>query len=106
MTDAQRDRLRSERDAYRASRGSRRQNDQGSQRVQIAEMRAERAEMRAELESLRAERSKATPPTEVVPDAAATAISQISTGTAGGSIMGGRNQRRDQRQSADTTGRG
>ena len=81
MTDRQRDRLRNERIAYRESQGwQTRHNTQ----TQIAELRAEVA-------SLRSGRNTEIP-AAVGTDGTTAQISQVTLGTDGSSVMGGRNQ--------------
>lgn len=86
MSEPQRERLLNERAAYRQSQGlpprRPRQPRQASQQSQIAELRAELASIR----------SGSVPPDVTADERSAAQISQITMGTAGGSVMGGRNQ--------------
>lgn len=89
MTDRQRDRMLKERAAYRESQGLPaipRQQRQAAQAQQATQTQL--AELRAELASIR---SNNVPPT-VATGESATQISQVTVGTNGGSVMGGRNQ--------------
>ena len=81
MTEEQRDRMKNERAAYRRSQG---RPPRTSTRAQIAEMRAEMLTFMSS--------AGTTVPNEVPAASGATQVSQITTGTARGSAIGGRNQ--------------
>ena len=81
MTDRQRERLRNERNAYRESQG--RQTRHNTQ-TQITELRAEVASLRSG--------SNPENPAAVGTDGTTAQISQVTLGTDGSSVMGGRNQ--------------
>jgi hypothetical protein len=87
MTDRQRDRLRNERNAYRESQG---QQTRHNTQTQIAELRAEVA-------SLRSGRNTEIP-AAVGTDGTTAQISQVTLGTDGSSVMGGRNQQASRRR--------
>lgn len=91
FTDAQRDRLRRERDEYKARKNP---------------ARAEIAELRSAITTMSQIIQQGSVPSQVNDDTAASTaeISQITTGTAGQSIIGGRNQQQQQRQSGGRRG--
>ena len=85
MTDGQKERMRRERVAYRQRNGRRH-----TQQTEIAELRSQIA-------SLVAEQSVITPQ-DTVTLGPQSQVSQVTAGTQGGSIIGGRNQQANSRQ--------
>lgn len=93
MTQGQRDRLNRERAEYRQQQGLPPRQQRQSNRQQIQALMSEVATLRSNQE----QQSAINPP-EDISTGQNTQISQVTMGTAGGGIIGGRNQQARQRQ--------